>query len=153
MYHGSCCTWQGDLRVQNLTVQWEIFQRSKGVEQVLVGCEKFSKRCGVMWCKLRMLWIICFSLVFMFVLWRSSSATVSPIVTKLGMETTLLYGSEWSTTKYRYPAAYITAIAMPNRSHFGIPMRTSLMVTFTMKRQEMILFWKPLMTIVQKFFL
>ncbi len=32
------------------------------------------------------------------------------------------------TAKYRYPAAYITAIVMPDRSHFGIPIRTSLKV-------------------------
>ncbi len=29
-----------------------------------------------------------------------------------------------------YPAAYITAIAMSNRSHFGIPIRTSLKNSF-----------------------
>ncbi len=38
----------------------------------------------------------------------------------------LLWLRPLHTAKYRYPAAYITAIAMPNRSHFGIPLRTSL---------------------------
>ncbi len=40
----------------------------------------------------------------------------------------LLWLRPLHTAKYHYPAAYITAIAVPHRSHFGIPIRTSLSI-------------------------
>ncbi len=45
---------------------------------------------------LRMLWIICFSLVFMFLLWQHSSVTTSPIDTKICM-VVLWFMIYWST--------------------------------------------------------